>query len=189
MAKTRQARKCTARRSDGTPCGAYAIRGAEVCRAHGGSSPAVTAAAADRVLDERANRALARLDAEPCDDPLAALAEVAGQVLAWKDSMAEQLDRLEELRYSATGAGTEQLRAEVALYERAMDRAVKVLGVIAHLDIDNRLARISEQQADVVARAVQAGLDHAGVTGTPAAEARAVVARHLRSVAGGRLDG
>ena len=38
MARKRQARRCTARRTNGQPCKAYAILGGEVCTAHGGSS-------------------------------------------------------------------------------------------------------------------------------------------------------
>ena len=45
MARKRQARRCSARRTDGQPCWAYAITGGEVCSAHGGSAPAVRAAA------------------------------------------------------------------------------------------------------------------------------------------------
>jgi hypothetical protein len=48
VARKRQARRCRARRSDGQPCKAYAVLGAVVCAAHGGSAPAVRAAALAR---------------------------------------------------------------------------------------------------------------------------------------------
>ena len=38
MARKRQARRCRAHRSNGEPCGNYAIRGGYVCVAHGGSA-------------------------------------------------------------------------------------------------------------------------------------------------------
>jgi hypothetical protein len=41
--------KCKARRRDGTPCGAYAVKGTTVCRMHGGAAPQVR---------EKANRRL-----------------------------------------------------------------------------------------------------------------------------------
>lgn len=41
---------CTARRRNGEPCLNYAIRGAKVCRLHGGSAPQVRAAAQVRIL-------------------------------------------------------------------------------------------------------------------------------------------
>lgn len=51
MAKQRQARRCSARRTDGKPCGAYAMRGADVCHAHGGAAPQVRQAAQNRVTE------------------------------------------------------------------------------------------------------------------------------------------
>lgn len=41
---------CTAKRRNGEPCLNYAIRGAKVCRMHGGSAPQVRAAAQVRIL-------------------------------------------------------------------------------------------------------------------------------------------
>ena len=41
MARKRQARRCTARRTNGQPCKAWAIDGGFVCMAHGGSAPQV----------------------------------------------------------------------------------------------------------------------------------------------------
>lgn len=51
---------CTAKRSNGVPCKAYAIAGATVCRTHGGSAPQVIAAARLRILAV-ADSAAARL--------------------------------------------------------------------------------------------------------------------------------
>ena len=39
MARKRQARKCTAHRTDGKPCSAWAMIAQEVCHAHGGLAP------------------------------------------------------------------------------------------------------------------------------------------------------
>lgn len=41
--------KCTAKKTSGKPCNAEAIRGANVCRVHGGSAPQVRRAAALRL--------------------------------------------------------------------------------------------------------------------------------------------
>lgn len=45
MARVRQARRCSARRTNGEPCRAFAIVGGTVCRAHGGAAPQVRRAA------------------------------------------------------------------------------------------------------------------------------------------------
>lgn len=175
-------RRCKGRRSNGEPCKNWPMRGALVCRKHGGGAPQVRAAAATRLAEQEIRRGLARLDVEPVEDPFTELSKLAGQVVAWKNALADKVNELTALRYEATGAGTEQLRAEVALFERALDRCAAVLGLIAKLDIDTRLARISEMQADAVVRAVDAAISAAGVTGPAAAAARQAVARELRAV-------
>ena len=60
MAKVRQARRCRARRkSDGQPCGCYAIKGGFTCRVHGGAAPQVRAAAHLRVVESQLRRGFA----------------------------------------------------------------------------------------------------------------------------------
>ncbi|MGA5820824.1 hypothetical protein ACPC54_23525 [Kitasatospora sp. NPDC094028] len=125
---------------------------------------------------------LAELNVEPVDDPLTALAQLAGQVVTWQKAIATIVNRLgDQVRYEGL-AGGEQLRAEVALYERAMDRANTVLATIARLDIDGRLARIEETKAQLLMDAVQAGLAAIGVTAEQAATVRQVMARKLRAI-------
>ncbi|WP_327066887.1 hypothetical protein [Kitasatospora sp. NBC_01302] len=125
---------------------------------------------------------LAELDVAPVDDPLTALMQLAGQVLAWQEATADLVNRLgDQVRYEGM-AGGEQLRAEVQLYERSMDRAEKVLSSIARLNIEERLAQISEAQADRVLAAIDAALAAAGLAGAEATRARQVAARHLRAV-------
>ena len=51
MARIRQARRCSARRTDGEHCRAYAITGGYVCRAHGGAAPRVRRAALVRSVE------------------------------------------------------------------------------------------------------------------------------------------
>ncbi|MCX5285682.1 hypothetical protein [Streptomyces sp. NBC_00198] len=189
LAKPTAARRCTAHKKGdagekGPRCKAWALKGQTVCRVHGGSAPQNRAAGERRVtearLEEETRRALAILDVPPVDNPLTALSELAGQVIAWKNRLAERVNQLENIRYT-DDKRSEQLRSEVALYERAMDRCVNVLGTIGRLRIDERLAAISEQQATTVIGAIEAALTHAGVTGAEATAAKAVAARHLRS--------
>lgn len=153
---------------------------------HGGGSRKVKAAAAARVAEAKAQRELGRLaavqgPAEPVADPLTALARLAGEVLRWKDLLAEHVAELQALRYG--GEGGEQIRGELVLFERALDRCSTVLATIAKLDIDERLARIEEAKAALVLRAIEAALDAAGVAGEARVEAKRVAARQLRSVA------
>ena len=173
--------KCRARRTDGRPCGRFPTRGADVCRSHGAGAPQVRAAAAERVLDGKVRATLARLDVGQVDNPLTALARLAAEVLAWKDSTAALVNRLESIRYQ-DARGAEQLRAEVVVWERALDRAVTVLAAMAKLKLDERLVAVSEATADMLVRAVDAGLAAAGVTGEARETARKAIAAQMRIV-------
>lgn len=57
VARKRQARRCTARRTNGEPCKAYAIVGGFVCTAHGGAAPQVRHEARVRHFEATVNAA------------------------------------------------------------------------------------------------------------------------------------
>lgn len=193
--------RCIRHNREGEPCNRYPVRGTTVCAApsHGGLLPRVKAAAARNVAEEKIRRSFAGAGAKPIDNPYVELSRLAGQVVAWKDTLAGIVDSMSgdaecpecgasvpgagEWRYEASGAGTEQLRSELALFERAMDRCGGTLGMIAKLNIDERMARINERQADAVVRAVDAAIAAAGITGPAALQARQVAARELRGAA------
>ncbi|MFE2838342.1 hypothetical protein ACFXI6_46515 [Streptomyces mirabilis] len=116
----------------------------------------------------------------PLTNPLEAYAMFAGRVMAWVTLMEQLLADLESPRYR--GATAEQIRGEVVLYERAMDRANAVLSAYAKLNIDERLARLTEKQADILVVVLKAGLNAAGVTPGQRELAHAEIARQLRAV-------
>lgn len=183
----------------GERCRRNAEPGQDVCRKHGGNSPQAKAAAARRMVEAELMTLAENLVGAPVDNPLTELANLAGRARAWMELLQARVEKLldssdgaEEqdrdggsgkksgIRYQA-GAG-EQLRAEVALYERSMDRLGKFLADYGRLGIDERLAKITEMQAEKVIAAIDAALEHAGVTGKTATEAKQVAARHLRAV-------
>jgi hypothetical protein len=65
MPRERWAVPCSAHRSDGEPCSAYAITGGRVCVAHGGAAPQVKAAAARRWEFEQMFRRITRTISDP----------------------------------------------------------------------------------------------------------------------------
>ncbi|WP_327724430.1 hypothetical protein [Streptomyces europaeiscabiei] len=133
-------------------------------------------------METEARAVLAELGVPAVGDPLEALLKLAGQVLAWQSATAALVNGLEDgIRYRGAN-GAEQLRAEISLYERAMDRAVAVLSAIARLNIDERLVAVTEKQADAMVNAINAALEAAGVDAEQAERARRAAARHLRSV-------
>ena len=86
--------KCKARKQDGTRCGAWPIRGAEVCRVHGGRAPQVKAAAARRLAEQAAQQAVRTLglpvDISPTEALLEEVRWTAGHV-AWLRSRVQEL--------------------------------------------------------------------------------------------------
>jgi hypothetical protein len=63
--------RCKAKKQSGDPCGAWAIKGATVCHAHGGSAPQVRRKARERLL-EGADPAAALLNEQVKDKKLSA---------------------------------------------------------------------------------------------------------------------
>lgn len=177
----------------GERCEAWAMTGQTVCEAHGGMAKQNRIAGRRRVAEAELMSRAEALVGTPVDNPLTELAALAGRARAWLELMEQRVEKLlaasidesaggdeNGIRYRA-GAG-EQLRAEVVLYERAMDRCGKFLSDYGRLGIDERLAKITESQAEKVVSAIDAALAHAGIVGPAATEAKKVAARHLRAV-------
>jgi len=165
------------------------MKGQTVCLRHGGGNARSRKAAAKRIaeaeLNEQANKLLVKLGAQPCDNPLTALAERAGVELAYFRALANEVNDLyerDEIRYT-DAKGSEQLRSEVVMFERAASRLDSLLSGIAKLNIDSRLVVIEEEKARLFMEAVQAGLASIGVVGEQAAQVKAVMAQKLRAVA------
>ena len=88
--------RCTASRKDGKPCGSWAIKGATVCRVHGGAARQVRAAAARRLAEQDAAKTVAtlgaRLDITPSDALIEEVQWTAGHV-AWLRAKVQDLNR------------------------------------------------------------------------------------------------
>lgn len=147
------------------------------CKLHGGCAPSSRIAG----LKARAEAVLYQYDAGPVANPLEALQSLAGRALALEQAIGTLVNDLTSIRYGSD-AGGEQLRAEVAVLERAMDRAGRLLVDIAKLNIDERLARVTERQTEIVAGALAAALGEMGLSPEQQRDARSRVARHLRAV-------
>lgn len=140
------------------------MRGQTVCYMHGGAAPQNRRAAQRRLAQVEANRQLAEMGYEPVVDPIATLADVAGRSVALMDWFEARVEALhQQLRYESSEVGTEQLRSEVVLLERAMDRVGKLCSRLAELGYEERRVRVEEAQALMVAAALQLALDRGGV--------------------------
>lgn len=155
-------RQCTARsKRSGKRCRAFAVRGASVCRTHGGAAPAVRAKAQARLLAQQAEadagRVLAHEATERLENPLEALGRLAVEALALKDALAARVNALDRIR---AGAGeVEQLRVEVSLYERALDRSAKFLDLLARNNWEERRVELEQGRAQLVTAAFLAALE------------------------------
>lgn len=101
---------------------------------------------------------LGREDLVPIADPLHQLQLLAAEVLRIKDIFADKVERLIDWTTEDISE-KEEVRAVILAYERALDRCDHVLHGMARLDIDARLARVSEVQAAMLIRVVEAVLD------------------------------
>lgn len=166
----------------GGQCQKSPMAGQEVCATHGGRAKQNVVAAGTRNAEEKMRRMLGKLTVVPVENPLAELQMLAGEAMAWKQVCHDAMAQLSAMRYGTEGG--EAIRGEIILFERAMDRCERVLVNIAKLNIDERLAKVSEMQLDFAVRALTAWMAEAGMTTEQQREARRGVARHLRLIAG-----
>ena len=150
-----------ARNARGGICSGYRVRKQKRCRMHGGTSPNAKARVVREETSQKMASAVAIHNLGPVHDPLTALKDLAGEVVGWKDAMREQVEGLQSLSYSTEYGET--AKAIVQLFERSLDRATTVLSTIARLNIDERLAAVTERQARMIEDAFFAALDEAGI--------------------------
>lgn len=158
---------CTAKKSDGSSCKAYAIKGGKVCRVHGGATRQVRAAAARRAQEEAARKQLAALgEPEPVDPSDALL-----HLISWKYGEVKWLrQRVQDLpgdeltwgvAQTDVGVGpegpidrvTEKASPSVwwALLRQAEDQLANYAERALRAGIEERKVRIAEQQGDIIA--------------------------------------
>lgn len=163
------------------------MNGATVCRAHGGAAPQTRAAASRRLAEDKATRSLARQGVRPLGDPLAAFSDIAAEAVAVKEWAAGHVAELQDQLTIRDAKGTEQLREVVALYERAMDRAGRLLAEYVRLGIAERQVALTEAQAAMLAAVLDRVLTGVGLDPADPAVRRVVHAELL--AAGGDAGG
>jgi hypothetical protein len=177
--------RCKAHRRDGSRCGRWPTTGSRTCRSHGSGAPQVQRAAARRVAEARTLRILAKHGTELGDnlDPLTALQVVTAQTVTLKEDLAARVAemKVETWRYQDRNGG-EQLRSEILLFERALERTARLLIDTSKLNLDARLVRISEMQVAAMIAVLSASLVELGVDPDDQ-HVRSVVGRQLAMVA------
>lgn len=153
-------------------------------RFHGGAAPQVQAAAGRRLAESQVRRSLDEVGIREVENPLEELRAITSEAVAFKDWAATHVASLQDRIRFTDDKGSEQLRAEVAVYERAMDRAAKLAEMWARLGLDAMLAalrvRVSEQQTEAMVRGVNAGLATLDLDTAARDRFLAAVAKELR---------
>jgi hypothetical protein len=121
------------------------------------------------------------IDTTSVANPLAKLLEIAAEAVAFKEELARRVVALEAHEWRYEHVAGEQIRGDILLYERAIDRAARMLMQITRLGIEERLARVTERQAVIVEQAIVAALEESGATQLMQDKARDVVAKKLRA--------
>lgn len=187
--------QCTAHRRDGKPCGNHPVKGMEVCRMHGAGSPRAKAAAARRLAEEKAAKAMA-LFAEPVDvNPAQALIELvqwtAGEVRYWRAEVARIAeDDVEALTWGMTklkeGGDDRGMTLEAApnvayrMLTDAQERLAKFAAAALKAGVQERQIKLAEDQGALVAQVIRAVLDQLDLTPEQAARVPEVVPAQLR---------
>lgn len=177
--------RCAAHNRAGGPCGLWPKRGQRVCGQHGGLSPGAEANARRRLAaaaaEADARAVLAHEGVTGVADPVEALARLASEADAFRGALARRVNALEQVRYM-DDRGSEQLRGEVALYERAIDRTARLVESLAKLDLAGWAARREQERLELdrgLVRLLEAAF-LAAVEGLPADEV-AARARRFRA--------
>lgn len=179
--------RCEATTRAGIPCRNWAMQGQRRCRMHGGSSPQAKRRAAERLaarqVEADLSAVLAHEGLAAVGDPFEELGRLASESIAFKDALAGRVNALrEQVRYRADGAGTEQLRAEVALYERAMDRTGRFLDALVRNGFEERRTTLAEHQGRLIAGAIQRILSRLALSAEQQALVPTVVPQELRAI-------
>lgn len=189
--------KCTAKRTDGEPCKAWAVTGLNVCRVHGASSPRSKAKRARAVAEEKAAKAV-RLFAAPVDvDPARALVELvqwtAGEVAYWREQVRALAETdpekltwgMTRLKEGGDDRGlTLEAKPNVAylMLTDAQDRLAKYAAAALKAGVEERRVKLAEDQGELVAQVIRRVLDRLDLSQWQAEMVSTVVPEELRAL-------
>lgn len=188
-------RRCRERFGQPDACRFFAVEGTDPpqCKNHGANNGSVLGKrAAANVIEGRVVDAATRLAAEhepdldnprPIGNPLEELLDAAALASEWERQARRVMKVLQSSHWRyQTGRIGEQTRAELLLWERALDRRINALEKIARLNIAGQLAGIRAETMQMLDRAVTAALAASGASLEGQDEARKVLKRELRVI-------
>lgn len=118
-------------------------------------------------------------DYAPISNPYVELYRLAGQILAWKDALAAEVAKQWEIGYE--GKTGEQIKAEVQVFQDALDKSQQILVAISKLSLEEKMLRVAEREAQLMTRALERTLDSLGLPAGVVEQARVDIAERLRT--------
>jgi hypothetical protein len=199
-------RRCQRRsKNRGGQCGAIAMRGQDVCRFHGGSSPRARAKAQERIAEEKARGLMAtygrKIETTATEALLDEVQWTAGHVVWLRERVQEieaatavaGTDREHPLVWGVTrekSGGEDRGTTEEAvpnvwlkLYQQERSHLVSVCAHAIKAGIEERRIQLAEQQGALVAQAIRKILGELQLTPEQQARVPEIVPRHLRALA------
>jgi hypothetical protein len=186
MQITKRQCKAKSKRSQ-KQCNNPPIKGMEVCRMHGGSAPQAREAAARRVAHQQiqaaAEAVLAHEGITSVEDPLNELGKLASASTAMMNALGARVNSLQELEHFSTAAQfSPAIKAEVQMYERAMDRTHRLLDSLVKHGYAERQVTIAETEALLVAGVIRRVVAGLGLTPAQQEQAQTLLADEFRAL-------
>ena len=179
-------KRCKAKaRTTGNQCANYPLPGQEICRMHGGKAPQALAKAelrrASEIIEASVEAELAHLGVIAVEDPIGELGKLASASTAMMNALGARVNSLTELEnYGTTFAPA--LKAEVQMYERAMDRTHRLLDSLVKHGYAERQITIAESEALLVAGVIRRVVAGLGLTPAQQDQAQALLAEEFRAL-------
>ena len=160
---------CGAKTRSGKPCRQYPSRGGTRCRMHGGSAPRALAKANRRVIEARIQGELEARGWEALADPVAAYADLAGEIWQWKEIARAHIADLQTWATVNIVTGVDEVSALVQIYERALERAQRSLADMLRIGLTAEHLRQARErptldQAQTFQRVLEQLLDQLQLT-------------------------
>lgn len=179
--------KCKAHsRTTGKQCGNYPLPGQEICRMHGGKAPAALAKAKERLAHQAiladAEAVLAHEGITAIEDPLGELGKLASASRAMMNALGARVNNLETSLEHFGSEYSPILKAEVQLYERAMDRTHRLLDSLVKHGYVERQVTLAENEAMLVAGVIRRVVAGLGLTPAQQAQAQQLLADEFRAL-------
>ena len=115
-------------------------------------------------------------DADYQTQALEKMSEALERVLEWERVSKESLDRVpEEQRRFTDRKGAEQVRSEVLVYEKALDRTTRVLKDVSRMAINDALVSLGRGQTELVIRLLMTTISKLELDADTTDKARAIL--------------